>query len=100
MDNQNNINHDLFQSIEKLQLIQLIKEVELSISFFEKKYHIHEYLLNTAMDEKPARIFKKKYQNWLVKVRQLQGNYEKAFQDYLEECAYYDELVQLLDSFI
>ena len=100
MDNQNNINHDLFQSIEKLQLIQLIKEVELSITFLKKKYHIHEYFLNTAMDEKPARIFKKKYQNWLVKVKQLQVNYEKAFQDYLEECAYYDELVQLLDSLI
>ena len=86
---------DLLDSFNKLCLRYLIIETQFHILSLEKKYRIQEYFLYKSSQRKPLKILKKKYKIWNEYNNKLKKDYMTAFQIYIDECQYFDELIQL-----
>ncbi len=90
--------NNLYTSIEKLRLLELLEEVKFDIIFLRDKCKIQETIFLNALEKKPCKLFWNKYDKWVNRVEQLKKDYEKTINDYTEECQYYDELIQLLEN--
>lgn len=99
MDNLKQKDDNLLSSLDKLNLVHLIEEVRLDIFFLEKQCNIKKYFYEKASEERPFKICKKKYIAWENHVQDLLDNYEKSVNDYMEECNYLGELMDILSKY-
>lgn len=81
-------------SLEQLQLNYLLKEIYFYLNFLEKSIKIQKYFLDKTTREKPFRIFKKNYHRWIIKIQELENNYQNSLQVYIEECEYLDIIME------
>jgi hypothetical protein len=96
MKNSKKSSSDLFIPIKIFQLSNLIKEAEIDIRFFRDQCDIKKYFLQYALEERPSKLFRKKYRNWIDIISRLESEYNEAFSNYLQEIEIFDGLMESL----
>ena len=67
-----------------------------TIYFYENQYKIYDKLICSHMDSEPMKIFKKAHKKWEEELEQLKRSYNKAWENYIDECNEWVEIQKLV----
>ncbi len=87
--------NEILESILDLGEAQIVKSAVSSINALETKRKLRENLIKNHLSKEPYKIFKKRHNQWKQELDKLNSEYDKVYNDYLDECV---ELENMLDS--